>query len=260
MAAIIDHADPRIQALEPGATVIRVRDHFADGCTEIRFVITERQLVIPEGEFSQLNAINTRLKEFVPEKPLWELRGSSPSWLFEALGTMLLSILVRFLHPDQDDEWLQSKVAKQISTEQHLLLVAIARDDAAVVQSLLTASGDVPLAFEAFRYLPYIDHPNRGVRDLLALESFCNNLPPEKYVSMRSRSESARTLYQNMKDLQPFTHMKRVLMEEPHNFPVWYHVPATNVSFTDLLLHQTELTYIGTCCHGTSVVYHYTPR
>jgi hypothetical protein len=124
------------------------------------------------------------------------------SWLSEALGAMLLSILVRLLHPDQDDEWRQSKVAKQISTEQHLLLVAIARDDAELVQDFLTASGDVSLAFEAFWHLPYIDHPNRDVRDLLTLESFCNNLPLEKYVSMRTlgHHESARTLYQDMKD------------------------------------------------------------
>jgi hypothetical protein len=235
----------------------------ADGCTELRFVIAERHLVISEREFPQLDAINTWLKEFAPKEPLRELGEfchrmfyrSCPSWLSEALGTMLLSIVDRLLHPDEDDEWLQSKVARQISTKQHLLLAAIARDDTALVQSFLTASGDLSLAFAAFQRMPYLDHPYRGVRDLLALESFCNNLPPERYLSMRplGPSISARNRYQDMKNLEPFTYMKMVLtVGRSHTSSNWYHVPAMNVSFTDLLLHRTELTYIGTCCHGMS--------
>jgi hypothetical protein len=196
MAASIDHADPRIQELEPGATLLPKHLHIVClYCTEIRFVIVERDLTVSKADYPEINRLH-QLLEFIKPKvgttvtsledlrsniynlhpPKKGLRKTPRNWspcLYEVKGTFFLSLIIRLRHSDQDAAWLHSKICRKISEKAHLPIAAVASYNLSSIKEAIIEGMDLFLAWEVVLITswswPFFQ---KRVQNLLAQASF----------------------------------------------------------------------------------------
>ena len=151
-----------------------------------------------------------------------------PKRMSEALGTFLVSVIIRFQYLDQDVEWLNKKIYQLISVEQHLFLAAVARYDLALVKQLLNPKMDLSSACEILWIVgspKLLEH--KRMRDLLALDIFCRAEPKEAiYVKLGKKLWA----YPGMRALQSSRHTSRDPESALGTSSTWYHLQATNVS------------------------------
>jgi len=212
---------------------------------EIRHVIVERNLAVLEEDYYYLAILNKLLKGLKPElesnsktrddirnlmisDPLqldvdWSYR---PSCFPEVRGTWLLSIIIRLRYPGQDAQWLHQRIIERVRTEDHLFLDAVATEEEEDVKRCLVRAVEPLLGLEALSLTirPWMEW-HKVVRDLLALEIFCN-LQPKALFWQYDHGE----LFSKEVAVDVLRPSKLTPFRPTPGYSMWYHVPFTNVS------------------------------